>query len=396
MTQANPKDANSHLGTQSNASDVKELRALTGFRFAAAFLVFVFHVHIRWPLAEPGSVATFWSQGAVGMSMFFMLSGFILSYRYDQADVDFRRYAINRFARIYPIYIFAAACALPYLAIDLMTDVSKQGPIATYLKVCILVFTTVFMLQAWIPTLFRYWNNSASWSLSVEAFFYSIFPKAQELLKKQDQKTLVAVVVIAYVVFQVPIMSHFVFDNPRISHPLQVFYGMPIFRLGEFVIGMIAYLLLRSSPQLSRKSGFYAAVLCFVAIIYLGLFGQKLPFYVSHNWIIVPTVAFSLIFLAGNDGSMASRLLSSSPAVWLGRISYCFYSFQFHALKITGHVGDRYDLNSMHRGLLAFALLMIFSALGYHYIEEPARRWLMQRYHERQARDPASSKVMAG
>jgi len=63
----------------------KEILPLTGLRFVAAFYVFLFHIHIRWPLAGQPFLKNVLDQGAVGMSLFFVLSGFVLAYRY--ADV---------------------------------------------------------------------------------------------------------------------------------------------------------------------------------------------------------------------------------------------------------------------------------------------------------------------
>lgn len=61
-------------------SRVRELPKLTGLRFVAALYVFVFH--IRWPLVESKFLANTLGQGAIGMSLFFMLSGFFSACRY--------------------------------------------------------------------------------------------------------------------------------------------------------------------------------------------------------------------------------------------------------------------------------------------------------------------------
>ena len=69
-----------------------EIRSLTGFRFIAALYVFLFHCHSRWPIVGKGWLSNFLSQGAVGMTMFFMLSGFILTHRYGAGSFDPRQY----------------------------------------------------------------------------------------------------------------------------------------------------------------------------------------------------------------------------------------------------------------------------------------------------------------
>jgi hypothetical protein len=55
--------------------DEKEIFPLTGLRFVAAFYVFLFHIHIRWPISSHSFAKNVLDQGAIGMSLFFMLSG---------------------------------------------------------------------------------------------------------------------------------------------------------------------------------------------------------------------------------------------------------------------------------------------------------------------------------
>ena len=96
----------------------KEILSLTGLRFVAAFYVFLFHIHIRWPIADHPFAKKVLDQGAIGMSLFFILSGFILAYRYADGRSTLKDYLINRFARIYPICAVAALVTLPWIGIN--------------------------------------------------------------------------------------------------------------------------------------------------------------------------------------------------------------------------------------------------------------------------------------
>src|SRR5687767_8287089 len=85
------------------------LPELTGLRFVAASLVFF---HDRLPIGEASSWIAWLAEGHVGVSLFFVLSGFLITYRYKQnfeegfASPDFfprfRRYLLKRIARIWP------------------------------------------------------------------------------------------------------------------------------------------------------------------------------------------------------------------------------------------------------------------------------------------------------
>ncbi|MDG4896139.1 acyltransferase family protein [Mesorhizobium sp. WSM4976] len=90
------------------------LTQLTSLRFFAAVYVLAFHsVDIN---GAPRLIANFVKNGYLGVSFFFLLSGFILTHSYvgrmPHWD-DVGRFAVARFARIYPVYLLALAVALP-------------------------------------------------------------------------------------------------------------------------------------------------------------------------------------------------------------------------------------------------------------------------------------------
>jgi peptidoglycan/LPS O-acetylase OafA/YrhL len=64
------------------------IKPLTSLRFFAAFLVFLFHFHIHYfPLFGIPNVDFIISRGAIGMSLFFILSGFVLQYNYGDLSI---------------------------------------------------------------------------------------------------------------------------------------------------------------------------------------------------------------------------------------------------------------------------------------------------------------------
>jgi peptidoglycan/LPS O-acetylase OafA/YrhL len=104
-----------------------EVKSLTSFRFLAAFYVFLFHVQIRVPVFGDGLFGQAIAEGAVGMSMFFTLSGFILSHAYAESKIAIKQYVQNRIARIYPVYILAAILALPWLVVQMKGEASASS-----------------------------------------------------------------------------------------------------------------------------------------------------------------------------------------------------------------------------------------------------------------------------
>ena len=353
-----------------------EILPLTSLRFGAALYVFLFHVHIRWPLTAGRFASNVLQEGAVGMSWFFMLSGFVLAYRYYQDGAGYGSYLVNRFARIYPIYAVAAVATLPFLGVSIAGD--SPASLARGLgQIAFLLIANVLMLQAWFPQLFEYWNDGASWSLSVEVFCYLVFPFLMAGLRGRSGRLIAAALVAAYLLGVMPGLSYMLFDpKPRPG----IFYSMPIFRLPEFVLGICAYLLAR---RLKMKSGWRMETAALVAglglAVYLGVVGDGLPLFVGHNWLLLPVIAFGFAVLGTSRGPLA-RLLSAGPLVWAGKISYCFYSFQ--PLVLTPLIRYRGDLarwfpwlgDDRLLVLSAFVTLLCVSALAYQWIEEPLRR----------------------
>ena len=349
----------------------KEILPLTGMRFIAALYVFIIHIHIRWPLTDSEYVGTIWGQGAIGMSLFFILSGFILTNQYADGEINLKKYFVNRFARIYPIYAIAAIITLPWIGVD------------GFSQLIILIFADIFLIQAWFPQFFRLWNNGASWSLSVEAFCYFLLPFLIPKFIKFNNKQIYLLILISYFLTSLPGIVCKFFTN-EINY---IFYSIPIFRLPEFLVGVGVALLVKTGFKYNQYLSFIQVVfiLCFVG--YIAFFGRLMPLYIGHNWIVVPFVAFMIYSLYINNNGFLGKCLSNKFFVWLGKVSYCFYLFQtiFIFLMMDYHdkLVNRFPA-FMGNNLIIFLVMLIgltlFSAFFYHFFEEPLRAKIKKKY----------------
>lgn len=369
----------------------REILSLTGLRFVAALYVFVFHIQIRWPIAETSFLKNILNEGAIGMSIFFMLSGYLLMMNYVSHDGKIGEYFINRFARIYPVYFVAAILTLPWLGIDFTGEVV----VISTLKTVFLIIANILLIQAWFPQLFSYWNNSGSWSISVEAFCYAMLPLLINSINRSSSRVILMVIFACYFVSLMPAISVKLYGQ----YGLPVFYAMPVFRLPEFLIGACIYIFVRRHP-LPPMIWVLQIAFATAIIAYLGKFGAILPIYTGHNWIVIPTIAITLCTLAAGRGPIA-WLLSRSLFVWLGKISYCFYSFQ--ALVVLWLISYHETLTSAipvlaNEKLLTictFIFLIIVSAIGYYAIEEPARKMIKRKWssHNFAQKNPSFSRA---
>ncbi|QBF27618.1 acyltransferase [Pseudomonas tructae] len=350
----------------------REILSLTGLRFVAALYVFVFHIQIRWPVTQIPFLKNIIEQGAVGMSVFFMLSGYLLMFNYSALSGGVKQYFINRFARIYPIYFVAGLITLPWLGLSFDGAWSEIG--LNTLKAAFIFFANIFIIQAWFPQLFGYWNNSGSWSISVEVFCYALLPALVPYLNRLSKRGVLWLLVGLYIASLMAGLSVKLFEG----YGLPVFYAMPIFRLPEFVMGACLYLIVKKwrAPATIWVVQLAAMLVMF---IYLGVVGGWMPIYTGHHWIVMPVVALTIYTLAVGRGPI-TWILSRSLFVWFGKVSYCFYSFQALILFFLVSFHDRLInafpalANGKILTLTAFICLTLLSALGYYLIEEPARR----------------------
>lgn len=370
---------------------MSEVRSLTALRFVAALYVFAFHLQIRWPLTGHDGLSAFLSQGAVGMTVFFMLSGYILAYRYSGSDLDWKEYTVHRVARIYPIYLLAALVTIPWASLPPPDPSAHGDDILQIGRWICLVLADVTVIQSWFPALFDYWNNSASWSISNEMFFYAVFPLLMPIIAKETERNKWRWYVGAFLASVLIGCAYLLFDpKGRFS----TYYALPVFRLPEFIAGIALFHLGKAVRGNPRGIEFAFLALLTPWALYLVTIGQGLHGFIPHNWINIPMVSLALLALS-TPGTLVSNLMSAAPLVWLGRISYCFYSFQSFVLFLAY---DHYDA-LVHRfpalghwkwwAASTFLALTAVSALAYQFIEEPMRRLLTKKLLKKNL--PASS-----
>ena len=161
----------------SASGDRGRLPALTSVRFLAAMHVAMFHMFSMHLLEGRGWYRSLASVGYVGVSLFFVLSGFILVYTYAGREMNARKFWRARFARVYPAYAVSLLLTAPMFFYVCL--VMKGGNIPFFAwftqHVALCAALVPLLLQSWVPNAALAWNTPA-WSLSVEASFYAVFP----------------------------------------------------------------------------------------------------------------------------------------------------------------------------------------------------------------------------
>jgi peptidoglycan/LPS O-acetylase OafA/YrhL len=225
----------------------QEFFAINGLRFLAALWVLLFHASIHFgSIDELYWIQPVLNQGTLAMTLFFMLSGFILSYRYSTFSKpdDMPNYFAARVARLYPVYVFMGITTLWQLSYGASQFwiVDRYGYLGAAPFALFAIFLFVFAAQAWFPSLFMIWNFNGSWSLSVEAFFYTLFPRLRKYIGcLGDRSLIVLVFLLPFIIFCISLGLLFSYRTE--NNTAQIFYILPIFRLPEFLLGICGYVL---------------------------------------------------------------------------------------------------------------------------------------------------------
>jgi peptidoglycan/LPS O-acetylase OafA/YrhL len=363
------------------------LASLTGLRFVAAIAVVLYHLPTK-----PGASAVasrLMGFGYLGVSLFFVLSGFILTYTYVDPDgatlrASRRDFWWARVARVYPAYALALLFSLPiFLVFRVMLVAPASRP-----PVLLSATLTPLLLQAWWPSTATQWNTPG-WSLSVEVFFYAVFPFGAVWLARRRNATRAAVLVwmaclavpAAYLAFATRVGVDASGSGDYFW--VQAIKFNPMAHLGELAVGAGAGLLFlrrRAATCVSTRAFAWSVTAALIAVAVIAAKTSWLPYLLCHNGLLAPVWAALVLALASGRGP-AVRMLGSRPMVRLGEASYALYLFHspllgYHQL-LRGFLRLRAPGLTTPAWLQASAFLVTAIALSllvFRRVEEPARR----------------------
>jgi peptidoglycan/LPS O-acetylase OafA/YrhL len=344
------------------------IEALTPLRFIAAAVVVNFHFGLQGP-----NYHGFFNAGPQMVSFFFVLSGFVLAIAYTDRMPGLKAYYLARSARILPVYFLAL---LSLLVFYLLIDISPN-PLGLMLN--------MVLMQAWYPPL-ALSMNSPGWSLSIEAFFYLVFPLVLLLTCRSGWRisVLFSIALLFWLATQTVLSSALEASVNQSTAPMTAHWVnyFPLSHLCSFTLGLVGGVWFRRrSPGISNpwlSTAFIvlaAALLVFVLenqrLVYRTV-GFKLAFKASF---LSPLYLLLIVAIATARGPIVD-VLARRPLVFLGEISYSVYILHFPLFIIYHHFVSAYIARGEPAFFISyFILLLAVSACCFQYFEKPANRY---------------------
>lgn len=309
--------------------------------------------------------AHFFKEGFVGVSFFFVLSGFIIAYNYQEKlrenKITKRTFWVARIARIYPLHwltLLIAAVLGGYVAASGTMDWCKH------------FFASLTLTQAYIPEADYFFSfNSPSWSLCCEQLFYICFPFLIPLARN-NRIVLVTLLVCAILV------TAGMYFTPE-NNIKEYWYVNPVTRLPDFLVGMALFRLYDrlKNKNISFSQGSFIEILSIALFLAFYLYASEVPKVYRYSCYYWLPVAFVLVSFSLQKG-IVSRLLSNRILIIGGEISFSFYLI--HLFVLLSYAEWQKDSNLHIAWYIAipvlFCIIVLLSLLSYYYFEKPMNK----------------------
>ncbi|CAM3129942.1 acyltransferase [Mycobacterium intermedium] len=405
MAKKLPADSGRNRARVRTAEIRGDIKALTGLRIIAAVWVVMFHFRPMLSDISPDfreNFAPLLDCGAQGVDLFFILSGFVLTWNYLErmgptwslrAHLHF---LWLRLARVWPVYLVTLHLAAVLVIFSLHVGHTPL-PEASRLT-AISYVRQVLMVQLWYQPFFddSSWDGPA-WSISAEWLAYLMFGGLVLVIYRMRHATRArGLMWLAFAASLPPLMMLLAtgqFYTPWSWLPRIV---------TQFTAGALAAAAVRrlQPTERTRQVAGYLSVVIIAAIVGILYWFDAHPIKgVTDSSGVVDILFVPLVLtLAVGVGSLP-RLLSTRVMVYAGQISFCLYMVHELVHTVWRWAVVNFELRPWEQdnpwkwnvlGLLAIAIGL--SALMYHFVEEPARRWMRRMVDVR----PPDAAVEAG
>lgn len=341
------------------------IEQLTFTRFIAAISIVVFHYGSSVYPFNLDIYSFLLRKANLGVSYFFTLSGFVMMIAYfNHTNVVFFDFIKKRLARIYPVYFFSCIFLFFYFLLS--------GLKVDFINVIL----NIFLLQCWIPGKAMSFNTPG-WSLSVELFFYLIFPFLFNLLIKFKNSLFIIFSIIFWllsqIVFNLLLKTSFYTGYP--SKSFDFIFCFPVLHLNEFLIGILTAIIYMKFFKNKKYKNDLLIILLFILLYFL----LKVTFLNFHNGLL-EVIFIPFILLLSTNRGFISCVFKNKISIFLGEISYSVYILQFPVYLTTKYL--LWYINVTDKTLIFYFTvlnLITLSYITYKFIEIPLRKFILNK-----------------
>ena len=337
------------------------IKPLTSLRLFFALAVFFSHLaFLKNDLKYSGVYDSIFSEGFLGVSFFFILSGFILALNYESKFVEhrvsYKDYILGRIARIYPVHLLTMLFALPL----------------SYKVFYKYILFHITLTQSFIPDKDFYFSlNAPSWSISDEMFFYCLLPFLILFFNKNKHILTIMIAIGLMLIFALNIYL------PDSDQHYWI-YVNPFVRLIDFIIGIALYKVYKYFKSLKTPLIRYANYDILAILIFIIFFVFKDKVDISYRYSIYYFIPMCLIILcfalsSGNSKqSLFSKILSNKLLVKGGEISFSFYLWHLLVIPYFQIVFTKMGLNvpAEIQIILMLFLTIVLSYISFEFVEK--------------------------
>ena len=358
------------------------LPGLNGLRFFAAIIVVLGHVEL---LKEYHGYSNIYSHPAVyelgrmGVTFFFVLSGFLITYlllteKKVAGTVSIRNFYIRRILRIWPLYfllVLLAFFVLPRIGFFDIPGHSSNLPVYfNYTLPLFLFFLPQLALSIFPPVPYA----EPLWSIGVEEQFYLVWP----LLIKHFRRFLAlatGIVVAGFLIKQLAFMIASQSTDAAAIRYWNYFINFFYFtRIECMAIGAIGawYVFKRKGTVLNLIYHKATQLIVYALVAYALITGTNKPVF---NYSLY-SILFCLVIINVATNPRSLLKIENRLFIFLGNISYSIYMFHEIAIKIVMNTlvklyGTTFNDTASNIGLYVFSIILtlLISTLSYMLFE---------------------------
>ena len=348
------------------------IEGLDGLRAVAVMTVLVSHIFLAAPGVLQYSIfRTFARGGFLGVNIFFVMSGFLITSRLLQdqesgGQIDLRKFYAHRALRIFPaVAVFLAA----HYFYAVRNDFPLSGTAANEFAMTKATFLQYANYAVYKNPMTQFVDNVSLWSLSIEGQFYIAVPILVFVLFRKNRNHYWPIGVITLGIGILAIQRGIVYND------LGWFatYIRTDTRVESLIIGMLGAVLMMKTNVVKPTVLRYASFPAVIVVVVIVLYGRADGSFMWFGGMTLFDIACLIIVLAlAQRAFFASSILCWKPIAWVGVISYGLYIWQIPVFRIIERHGE--TLSNTERLFLAMSVTFLLSAASWYLIERPAMR----------------------